>query len=534
MEKLIHFRTLLDKLNDKEYAMFWQKINTIISQKEVLSTILFHHFAMLHSKNQYDLVDVMSFNLLDILNERNSNKAHAPEISKPMIEPIEPISMDDIPNDLISEILSYSSFPDHLTQQKVNRRMYTVSKSPIKFVELPSFVDTVDEPDYCFGSYWSRYLHAGIDGLDPFKTTHYFNFSTIKTLHIDLDYLQYRCDRKSLDRFSSVETLSIDCAGTSHIFPFAPIISLDNNQRIKHLRLTNNIDRAIDSTTFYALMPYFPQLLSLEIGVWDQENVINIGDWNDDDIIKQFPNLEALCLIEDASCEIADPIIKVLGHKLKHVSLGTGSNASSDKGWGQLLELRLYYASHSALCNIAETAKNIRKIHFNIGITNELLTGDDVMHSSYYIELLSMQNNLMYLSIRVVGVDGFKSVDVLSLISALNLKHQNGLKIALYLSTENDKNALHDWVKNVASATQTATQNNFMLIVKIEVIMRYDRNWNWKTAKQYKSQMVKDIGDKMKELELENCSVRFDDNYFMIKSNKYRMYGGYDEKWMID
>eukprot|EP01083_Nonionella_stella_P146594 461279_1 len=96
MEKLIHFRTLLDKLNDKEYAMFWQKINTIISQKEVLSTILFHHFAVLHSKNQYDLVDVMSFNLLDILNERNSNKAHAPEISKPMIEPIEPISMDDI------------------------------------------------------------------------------------------------------------------------------------------------------------------------------------------------------------------------------------------------------------------------------------------------------------------------------------------------------------------------------------------------------------------------------------------------------
>eukprot|EP01083_Nonionella_stella_P189822 702809_1 len=237
MEKLIHFRTLLDKLNDKEYAMFWQKINTIISQKEVLSTILFHHFAMLHSKNQYDLVDVMSFNLLDILNERNSNKAHAPEISKPMIEPIEPISMDDIPNDLISEILSYSSFPDHLTQQKVNRRMYTVSKSPIKFVELPSFVDTVDEPDYCFGSYWSRYLHAGIDGLDPFKTTHYFNFSTIKTLHIDLDYLQYRCDRKSLDRFSSVETLSIDCSGTSHIFPFPPVTSFDKNQRIKHVTL---------------------------------------------------------------------------------------------------------------------------------------------------------------------------------------------------------------------------------------------------------------------------------------------------------
>eukprot|EP01083_Nonionella_stella_P106945 309162_1 len=114
MEKLIHFRTLLDKLNDKEYEMFWQKVNPFICQKEVLSTILFHHFAVLHSKNQYDLVDDMNYNLLDILNERN--KAHSPEINKPTIELIEPISMDDIPNDLISEILSYSSFPDHLTQ----------------------------------------------------------------------------------------------------------------------------------------------------------------------------------------------------------------------------------------------------------------------------------------------------------------------------------------------------------------------------------------------------------------------------------
>eukprot|EP01083_Nonionella_stella_P064217 167172_1 len=503
MEKLIHFRALLDELNEKEYDTFWQTINEVISQKRALSTILFHHLAALHSKNQYDLVNDMNHILFDILNERIKDHAH--EISKPMIEvePMQPISIHDVSDDSISEILSYSSFPDLLTMQKVNRRMYVVSKSPIQFVELPfSDLYGVDETGADLSSYWSRYLLAR---LDPCKMTLFFNFSTIKTLCIDLDYLNWK--HPSIDRFVMVETLCIDCSGASPTDSLFPITSLQNNQRnerIKHLILTNYFDRPPGPSTFYTLMPHFPHLLSLEIGEWDLENVINLGDWDGDDIIKLFPKLEALCLTDGGSA-IADPITKVLGHKLKHVSLGTGSNASSDKGWGQLLELRLYYASHSALCNIAETAKNIRKIHFNIGITNELLTGDDVMHSSYYIELLSMQNNLMYLSIRVVGVDGFKSVDVLSLISALNLKHQNGLKIALYLSTENDKNALHDWVKNVASATQTATQNNFMLIVKIEVIMRYDRNWNWKTAKQYKSQMVKDIGDKMKELELENC-----------------------------
>eukprot|EP01083_Nonionella_stella_P272033 922207_1 len=382
---------------------------------------------------------------------------------------------------------------------------------------------------------------------------HYFNLATIKTLHIDLDYLEYRdaYDCESLSRFSAVEKLGVDCSGTSYMFPFLPIASLDQNQRIKHLSLTNNIDRAIDPRTFCTLMQHFPQLLSLEIGMWDQENVINIGDWDDRDIIKLFPNLEALCLTKDASCEIADPLIKVLGHKLKHVTLSVGSNASSDKGWGELLELRLYNGSRTALSNITKTARNIQKLHFTY-----LLHDVDVACPSGYIQLLSMHNNLTYLSIRVTG---FKNVDLVPLISALNLAHERGLKIALCLyvdvaslihkkihdgkyclemkpETENVKKQLYAWIKNVATASQTATHNTFMLIVDIKLsIPVHDHDYKFRyPTKEFESQLTKDIGDTMKELELENCSVRFDDNYLMIKSNKYRMYGGYHEKWMVD
>ena len=424
MNDVIKFRLLADSLSDNEFNVFLSKLFNKFNKRQLILTSLFHLFNAQNRENQKkqtsnDQLLVTTDIISSIVKSRKMNdKQRSTSIATEQNKTLIPISITNLPSDIIGFCASFLEFDDYNSFQRCSRQIFIGCNDPntISCIDNSKAINKLLESQQLTRAKYPKLNHVAI------------NISTKFIPHTPIS--------------SNITSVAlINRYRASGPAPLRPLLNskMFHFDKIRKLRLANHYCSAIAEEPdiqnyvkdFCDMLLKFSNIDFLQLrrmnmycSVRGGHNIL-ITHFENDRVIKNvLQKLEGLCLrdTDEIICNL------LLHHKSDQLtSLHIDKNiAAPIKGLSKLQEVCIFNTDYNKIHNVTKTAKNLKRVllRFNANDINGLNQHFKKALENVLADLLN-QHTLEFIGI---GID--KDIEIVrNALGRMDMTQRDALKI---------------------------------------------------------------------------------------------------------
>lgn len=349
MEKIIQFRKGIDSLDDEEY----KRCTTWF--KDSLLSLLFNAFCNELKEEKMDNINKMNEIITKIIRSRNDEDEDDEDIDieaeDEEIENVKDIKLDELPSDILPEIVSYLEFDERLQFEKSNRSI---------FIDIRSSKVAIHPLHHNQFKKLVRFYY------DNPKEGNLRKLRIFKSLRMDCrdfeEYLGIKYKWNNFDLLHYIESLQINFDDPSYLkLLLSDLNECDDLSNIKMLRLNGEEDITFDD--LFNLKSIITNKLKLEYfecsGWFDHDVTFLHNDW--------FSKLKGISINDHNEQHVVmESVHSAMGHKLESFHQEYIMTDNMNGKMNELKEFCLswYLNEKEIKILIKQNMKNLKRIYF--------------------------------------------------------------------------------------------------------------------------------------------------------------------------